>query len=327
MSDSPRTRLNAVVADQHQHFATAQAVACGVSPRVVARMHRTGETTRVHRGVHRMASAPVTWRGRLMAAVLAAAPPITAPRSVRPQDGAVASHGWAAKLHGIERIDTPDSPEVTITVPHALEIPDVRVHRTRRLERCDITTVDGIPVTSGARMAVDLAAGLDEANVMALADDLICLHATTRPWLHTRATALCAGRRHVDVLVRITAPEAEGEFWSWLERTFDQTVVRAFDLPPPAYNVPLHDRRGRIGIADACWAGAVTVVVELDGLRFHQLTSQRGNDQRKHNRYATAGYVPLRFGYRDVVREPDRVAAVIAEALAGAGPQTAASAR
>lgn len=187
-----------------------------------------------------------------------------------------------------------------------------------------MVTVRGIPATSGARTAIDLADGhLTATEIMAMVDDLICRKATTRAWLHRRARALAAGRAGVGVIVRITRPGAEDDFWSWLERRFDTGVVAAFGLPSPAYNVSVRDRRGRIGIADACWDGPRDVVVER--LRFHRLAASRRRDARKANRYALSGRIPLRFTYVDVVEHPAWVAAQVREALEASGRLTVGS--
>lgn len=303
MATHPLDALAGDTSRQHHHFATWQARAAGVSKHTIYRLRQRGLIERVHPDVYRLTSARVTWKGRLMAAVLAAGP------------GAVASHAWALRLHGIDRVDVPVEPDVTIRASGIRVIAGVTVHRTRELERCDIVTVDGIPATSGTRTAVDMAGQLGEADTMSVVDDLICGRKATRPWMHRRASHLQKGRPGTDVIVRITAPGADKDFWSWLERRFDQTVVAAFGLPVPAYNVAVYDARGRIGYADASWEPGWPVLAELDGLRFHSLSHQRRKDAQQHNRYATSGRVPLRFTYQDVVKTPELVARTIRDAL------------
>lgn len=303
MAATARAVLSDLAKDQHGHFCMAQCHERGIGRRTVAALRAAKEIERVHRGVYRMASARDCWQGRLMAAVLAAGP------------GAVASHAWAAKLHGVERVWVPTTPEVSIPCERRAVIPGVSVHRSRAIASCDTTTKDRIPTTTGARTNIDLAARLSTAQIMALTDDLICTKKTSRKWQHERACELAEGRAGVGVIVQITKPDAEGEFWSWLERRFHVGVVTAYDLPVPSYNVPLHDADGLIGYADACWERARSVVVELDGLRFHTLSKARGTDARKANRYALSGRIPLRFTYLDVVAEPAQVARTIVAAL------------
>lgn len=307
MHRTARAAVHAIAESQHGCFAMSQAAERDISRRTVAAMLAAGEIIRGHRGVYRMASAPVTWRARLMAAVLAAG------------SGAVASHAWAAWLHGMDRVWLPTEPEVTVPAKRTVVLPGVTVHRSRDLSSCDRTTEANIPATSPARTNVDLAARLPVTQRMALTDDLICRRKTTRSWQYERACALAPGRPGANVIVDITKPGAEGEFWSWLERRFHVGVVEGFGLPVPRYNVPLYDDEGRIGFADACWDLSRSVVVELDGLRFHELSAARRADTRKANRYALSGRLPLRFTYRDVVDHPEDVAATIRTAVQRAG--------
>lgn len=308
MARNPLALLSPFATEQHGHVTTRQASTVEVTAKDLRRLLVGGLLVRVHRGVYRVASASESREGQAVAAVLAAG------------EGAVLSHSWAAWLHDVDRVALADQPEVTKPGRVQLQIPDVTVRATRQLESCDVTTIRGIPVTSGARTIIDLADGhLTEAEIMAITDDLICMRATTRAWLHRRACALASGRAGVRVVIRITRPGAEDEFWSWLERRFDTGVVGAYGLPRPAYNVAVRDRRGRIGTADACWTGPRDVVVELDGLRFHRLTASRRRDARKANRYALSGRIPLRFSYVDVVEHPGTVAGQVREALEAAG--------
>lgn len=312
MARNPLSRLSPLTTEQHSHVTTAQAATVGVSPKDLSRLVRAELIVRVHRRVYALAGAPETVEGQAMAAVLAGG------------EGAVLSHSWAAWLHGIDRVPRTEEPEILRPGLILPRIPGVAGHATRELERCDVTTIRGIPVTSGARTDIDLAdCRLTDAEIMAVTDDLICSKATTRAHLHRRACHLAAGRGGLGVIIRITRPGAEAAFWSWLERKFDTGVVRAFGLPVPAYNVAVNDRRGRIGIADACWEGPRDVVTELDGLRFHRLTRDRRRDSHKANRYAVSGRIPLRFTYTDVVGHPESVADQIREALTAAGHELA----
>lgn len=308
MAPEPVARLSPFTTDQYGHVTTVQAATVDVSPKDLHRLKNRQLLVRAHARVYRMVCVPETREGHAMAAVLAGG------------EGAVLSHSWAAWLHGIDRVPLTEEPEITKPGRMPPRIPGLAVHSSRELESCDTTTIRGIPVTSGARTNVDLADGrLDHSEIMAVTDDLICRKATTRAWQHRRACHLAAGRAGVSLIMRITRPGAENEFWSWLERRFDSGVVTAFNLPRPAYNIAVHDDRGRIGIADACWRGPRDVVVEVDGLRFHRLTAARRRDSRKSNRYALSGRIPLRFSYIDVVRHPAAVAAQVREALAAAG--------
>lgn len=307
MAREPFSLLAKHTAAQHGCVSVPQVAASGVTRQDLHRLERRGVIERAHRSVYRVAGVPESWQSDLMAALLAAG------------EGAVASHSWAARLHGITRVEVTEQPEVTKPGRVACETSDITAHNTRELERCDITTLQDIPVTSGARTNVDLAGRHSRSEIMAVTDDLIATKATTRSWQYRRARHLFEGRGVVLVIIDITKPGAEDEFWSWLERRFDTDVVRACNLPAPAYNVRLLDKDGLIGIADAVWRFERDVVVEIDGLRFHRLAAERRRDARKANRYALSGRIPLRFTYGDVVDDPAGVAAQVRAALVAAG--------
>jgi hypothetical protein len=107
-------------------------------------------------------------------------------------------------------------------------------------------------VVTGERLLVELASRTERAELIALVDDAVCGRVTTRTRLYQRATALHRGRRGVGLLIWLTAPGAEGEFRSWLERQAAR-VLALGGLAAPEWNVVLHDGRGRIGVVDAVY--------------------------------------------------------------------------
>ncbi|CAN5363644.1 hypothetical protein BH20ACT9_BH20ACT9_12540 [soil metagenome] len=263
------TALRAIAEGQHGLVTTRQAAAVGISRRRLHSMRARGELVRAHRGVHRFAGTAATGQARVLAAVLATGP------------GAVASHQTAAALLGLRRLGEPGRVHVCLqdTTPQRVE--GVVVHRTVDMPPCDVTDAAGVPVTSGARTLVDLAAVLDRQHLTALTDDAICARVAPRPWLYRRARALRPGRAGVQTLVTLTAPGAEGTFRSWLERRAGG-LIAAHGLPQPRWNVPIHDGDGLIGIVDALYGDRV--VLEFEGLRFHTTPQQRRADADRFNR-------------------------------------------
>lgn len=292
---------------QFGHFSLAQARQVNLSRAAIHRLRQQGVVVRVQPRVYRLTSVAESTKGTLTAALLAAG------------SGAVASHSWAAWLLGLERVSRTRHPEITVPGGSRCRLRGVVMHRTSQLEPSDTVEKDGIPLTSGARTLIDLAGRLSMEQRMALADDAVRLRRTTRQWLYRRACALVNGRAGVTTLVWITRPGAEGEFWSWLERTFGRRVVRAHGLPEPDYNVSLYDDDGFVGVADACWRGDSMVISETDGIGFHASSAQRARDARQSNRHALSGRVVLRFPYEDVVGRPHVVATQIRKALERAG--------
>lgn len=241
-----------------------------------------GEWCNVERSVYRIAGTPPPWEAEVLAAILATSVP------------SVASHATAAHLLGLHRVGPVALIELCglgMTLPVRR---GVSVHRTRRLEPCDTGVVDGVPVTSGARTLVDLAARLDAATLTTLVDDAVCAGRTSRSWLYRRAVALRGGRRGVGRLVRLTAEGAEGTFRSWLERRA-AWVLCSGGLRRPRWNVPVYDGQGMIGIVDALFPPE-RVVVDSRGCRFHTTPQQRQRDAARFNRLVMSGYTRCATG-------------------------------
>jgi len=297
-----RAAIQALAEPQLGLFTWTQACEAGIKKQTLYRLVDSGEIQRLHHRVYRLTGVPQSFSSTVLAAVLA-----TGPTSV-------ASHATAALLHGIRCV--PPTPQHEIcAVGSALPLLDgVTVHRTRRLDGLDITVVNGVPVTTGARTVVDLAGRLTREELPNLVDEAICRRTTSRWWLYRRASELQIGRPRVDRVVRLTAPGAEGEFWSWLERK-GNWVLRNGGLPEPEWNVKLFDDGGRfLGIVDAFYAWA-RVILQFDGLQFHRLPEQRQRDVEQGNWAALGQYCLLRFTWRDVVERPEYVVTQVRLAL------------
>jgi very-short-patch-repair endonuclease len=57
------------------------------------------------------------------------------------------------------------------------------------------------------------------------------------------------------------------------------------------------------------------VAVEVDGWAWHQRADRFQEDRRKQNALVRAGWVPLRFTWHDLTRQPTAVLAAIRAAL------------
>ncbi len=77
---------------------------------------------------------------------------------------AVLSHRSAAELHGLRATDRS---RIEVTLPGRVRRhrAGIQVHRSTTLTAADVTTVDGIPVTTVARTIADLADVLRERGV------------------------------------------------------------------------------------------------------------------------------------------------------------------
>lgn len=126
---------------EHQHglITTAQLARIGLDTAAVSKRARAGRLQRRYRGVYSV--GPLSREGELMAAVLAAGP------------GALLSHWAAAELLGL----TPYRASlIDVIVPRKRRSPPGTRYRRASIHWRDVTDRKGIPVTSVARLLVDL---------------------------------------------------------------------------------------------------------------------------------------------------------------------------
>jgi very-short-patch-repair endonuclease len=296
--------MNALIAYALRHdgvFTTADARECGVTHRMLERRNQRGEIIRIHRGVYRFAHVPVTPMQRVRAAL------------AMTNGKVVASHSSAAMLLGLSDVSLA-TPEMTVTTRrgHVPQRVGVRVHTSRDLPTQDQTHVRGFPCTTGSRTLIDLCPRYADVVNIQRADHAICAGIAARGTLHTRATALSNGRQRVRALAEITAPDADGTFWSALERAFG-TNIRRYELPIPEYNAPF-DIAGRRYYADAFWQCG-GLVAELHGLAFHAHPADRADDDERMNALTSTGLRVLVFRWNHVMHEFDHVANTIHRAL------------
>ena len=294
-----RARAAELAGTQHGVVSRAQLLDLGFSPGALDRAVRDGHLHRMHRGVYAVGLPVRTWRGRLMAAVLAAGP------------GAVVSHRSAAQLHGL--LPGGQSDVHVSAARDAVTRPGIRGHRSRRLSPEEVTRVDGIPVTSVARTLLDVA-GDGDATALERAwrrgDELGVLDA------RAITRQLQRGRSGAAALREVAREAAEGSFAgltrSELELVFFQ-VVRVAGLPAPETNVPMLLAGRRVEL-DALWR-AQRVVVELDGWKAHRTRAAFEADRRRDADLVRLNFRPLRFTWTAVIAEPLRVVAVLRDVL------------
>jgi hypothetical protein len=180
--------------------------AVGFDESAVHRALKAGRLQRLHQGVYAVGHRSLSWRGRWLAAVLAAG------------DGAVLSHTSAVALWEFLR---PIQGPVHVTVDAAVRRksrPGLQIHRSRTLTSRDITRRHGIAVTNPSRTIEDV-------------------RGTIEPYLFRRALrqAELGGHRvpHLSAVKR-TRSDLEMFFLTFCER---------YGLPRPLVNHRVHGHR------------------------------------------------------------------------------------
>jgi very-short-patch-repair endonuclease len=290
--------LWALVERQHGVVSRAQLLELGVSGKAIAHRLRNGRLHRVIRGVYAVGRPELTRHGRWMAAVLACGP------------GAVLSHGSAAALWQIR----PEwRREIEITVPRGSRRTHsgIRVRR-RNLAPGDITTVQGIPVTTPVRTLVDVAGFLSRDPLEAAINEADKLDLVNPVKL----------REALDGM-----PHQPGA--PHLRKTLDRRTFVMSDSTLERYFRPIARRAGLRGLLTQqrvngfkvdFYSPELGIVVETDGLRYHRTPAEQARDHIRDQTHAAAGLIPLRFTHEQVRYDPGYVertlAAVAARRLA-----------
>lgn len=163
--------LLGLTSTQHGYATRRQLRDAGLTPRQIQRRLDTGVLRSVHRGLYLQAGVRPGYDGKVLAGLLVAG------------DGA-ASHGTAARLHGISGYER--HARIDITVPRAVNVRyrGARFHRTDVLEPVDVqTSSSGVPVVRPERMIIGVAAQQpDRAGVIIDRTVLAGLATVDRVW-------------------------------------------------------------------------------------------------------------------------------------------------
>lgn len=293
-----------IAAGQYGAISHRQAREAGLGERRIAAYVASGRWEELHPLVYRVGGSPRSWRGNLALALLAAG------RGVPGR--AVACRRTALHLQSPTRFERPPRLQVLVAHGGTLPLDGVDVHETRRAGENGVLAA-GLWCTSGAAVLLDEARGADLDDLTQLVDDVICARLAGRTEAHDLAVAQGRGRSGAGTIRALTAPGARAVFRSRLERD-GAAALDAGGVSPRLVNLVVRDQRGRIREVDVLFP-VERLVVEWDGLRFHDSEAERRRDRAGDRRLVVAGYRVLRFGWREVRRRPGAVAAEVRAAL------------
>ena len=279
-------RLRSLAARQADVVAAWQLREVGWSWGKISHHVRSRGWRAIHPGVYVLSHAPIQRRQRWFAAVL------TVP-------GTVLSHGSAGACYGFHRFER--GYEV-VTRPG-------RGGRTRRgrvlvfrstVLSGDATRFTGIPITTAARVLVDLAAGLKKERLGRAFRESIRLKRTTAPTVRAAAERHQSKRgtrllrdlatRYATIPYHRTRSDPEGR---GLE------VLHDVGAPPPRVNVKVAREE-----ADMVWDG---LIIEIDGPQYHLFAEE---DARKEEAWRKAGYTVRRIPSDAIYDAPEQLVAL-----------------
>lgn len=289
-------------ARQHGVCALGQLRALGLTSSAVRKRAAARQLFRIHRGVYALVpTSLLTREGHWMAAVLACGP------------GAALSHRSAAHLHGLrptgrERID------VIVPGSSARTVAGVDVHRSMRLTDRDVTTVDAIPVTTLARMILDLAAVVDQRAIERVTGEAVD-QGVFDLWAINDQLQRNPKHPGAPRLRAALAPDRAGLTDSELEELF-VSIWWPTGLPRPQTRFYIDPGDGGPLLrADFAWPEA-RFDLEIDGGRYHASDRRRRRDYRRDQRLKRAHWEVLRVGDDQLNDDPNGAVAIVWELLA-----------
>lgn len=275
-------RATAVAAAQQRVVTRAQLLDVGLTGRAIERRKERGWLHLQYDGVYSVGTARLDRRGRWMAAVLACGP------------HAILSHRDAAALWGI--LPSNRAP-IEVTAPRQRRRPGIDAYR-RVLPPDEVTTLDGIPVTTVARTLLDLAAvetaprlerALNEAERLRLADHTPLTVLFER---HPRSKGI-ATLKGIAITETVTRSQFERDFLAFCDR---------HHIARPQMNVVI----GAFTV-DAHWPHA-NLVAELDGYEWHYGRAPFEADRERDRALLLAGIRTTRITWRQMTRKPRKLA-------------------
>lgn len=253
-----------------------QLQAIGLSSEEIKWRVKRGFLHRLHRDVFAVGHVNLVAHARLVAALLTCGP------------SSFVSHRTAAAVWGLRELTTR---RIAVTMPgmKARARPGLVVHRTARVpDPADVTTRNGLRVSSVARMLIELAA----TEKLSELDRLITQAVRKRILdLEQIETALARHARRPGIAklkqaLRDYRPRRDRR--SDLERAFDR-LIAGTAIPPPQRNVTID------GWEIDCYWPHVRLAVELDGRSYHTAVRDIEKDKLKDAKLLSRGIRTMRI--------------------------------
>jgi uncharacterized protein DUF559/transcriptional regulator with AbiEi antitoxin domain of type IV toxin-antitoxin system len=227
---------------------------------------------------------------------------------------AVVSHHSAALIHGLELFGR-QAAAVAVTRPPGASgsrtaRPGIRLHMAA-LPAGHVTIRRGVPVTSVARTAIDLARACSFRAGVAVVDSALHNRTVSEAELHAVLTA--CGRWPGIQRARQVVAFGDARSESVLE-SISRVAFHDQGLPPPVLQAWVGDPEEVIGRADFLWRAHRTIG-EADGAIKYADPVRAVAQLRRDARLRQAGFEVVHFTWDEIMHEPEQVAASIRAAF------------
>jgi very-short-patch-repair endonuclease len=292
--------LEQLLRAQHRVIARRQALACGMTDRMLQfRIRPGGPWRKLLPGVYVTVTGTVSREQREMAALLYAG------------SRSVLTGLAAARRHGISTLT---STTVDVLVPAKVRFQSTAFVRVRRTWRMP----EQVCIAGEIRYVMPGRAVADAARSMTVARDVRGLVAQTvqqqRCSIEMLNIELEQGPAQGSALLRAALVEVRDGIRSVAEGDL-RTLLRRGRVPMPQFNARLYDRGRLIAMVDAWWADE-GVVAEVDSREYHYSAEDWQQTMRRHDRLVAQGVLLLHFTPGQIRSAPEEVITQIRAALA-----------
>jgi AbiEi antitoxin C-terminal domain/Protein of unknown function (DUF559) len=284
-----------------------------VSAARLRRLVDSGELVAIRRGVYARAEALDGRNPRRVHAVHVAAAWLVSHDT--------ASHESAAMLHGLDLLGREPRETVTVTRPPGSRGSrssrnDIKVHAAE-LPRGHVTTRYGLPVTTPARTAIDIARDRPFMNGVVTTDSALRDRKTSKTALAAVLDA-CSGWPGTLSAQRVLE-FSDGRAESALE-SCARVIFAEHGLPPPQLQTEIYGQEF-IGRVDFYWPEYNTIA-EADGLMKYNKTPALATDQLERDQLLReAGYKVVHFTWHQLFQQTLRVISWVKVAFARSTPE------
>ncbi|KLO39938.1 hypothetical protein ABW17_18440 [Mycobacterium nebraskense] len=215
----------------------------------------------------------------------------------------------AAALHGAQWIDDDETIELIWRNPHP---PPGVITLNRRVDPDEVTHVGGLPVTSLARTAFDLARQLPTGKAVARLDALMRAtpFSSEEVLMLAKRYAGARGLRNLRAALPLVDPGAASPKETWL-----RLLLIDAGIPAPATQIPVQENWRVVAVLDMGWE-AYKVAAEYDGDHHRANRRQYARDQDRLRKLEELGWVVIRVITED---KPEDVVRRVRGALARRG--------
>jgi len=274
--------IAAIAEKHHGIFALHHLTELDVSKTERAWRVDAGRWIELHRGVYRVAGAPQSWRGDVLAACWAGG------------TRAVASHRSAAGLYGIPG-GREDVVEITCPRWRRAHHDGITVHETTAVSPRDRSELDGIPVTTVERTIFDLASVSLPFTIELAIDNALRRELTTLNALGAMLRRVGKqGRKGTRTLRSLLAERdplyapTESERELMLLR-----LLRQHGLPEPERQYSIHDDDGTFIARPDLVYRDLKIAMEYDSYQHHLGKHPHVRDNRRRNAMTGIGWAVL----------------------------------